>query len=115
MQQGAPVSLAKDLQEAVGLTQRDLAEALGIAHRTFVERMKREQFGEDESDRVLRLKRLFEQAVHTFDGDKTAAIRWLRASNRALGGRVPLALVSTGTGARAVEQVLLRMEHGVYS
>lgn len=115
VKQGVPVSVARRLQKEVGLTQKDLARTLGVAHRTFVGRMKEKKFDEDESDRVLRLKRVFEQAVDTFEGDKRAAVGWLQSSNRALGGQVPLELLSTSTGARAVEQVLGRIEHGIYS
>jgi len=36
-------------------------------------------------------------------------------ANRALGGRVPLHLLDSDAGAQAVERVLGRIEHGVYS
>jgi putative toxin-antitoxin system antitoxin component (TIGR02293 family) len=43
------------------------------------------------------------------------AERWLRSSNRALGGRTPMETLQTESGARLVENVLGRIAHGVYS
>ena len=45
-------------------------------------------------------------------GDEDAATRWLKRPNRALGGRVPLELIDTEPGARAVENVLGRIAYG---
>lgn len=46
-------------------------------------------------------------------GDAVKARRWLRKPNRALQGRVPLDLPRSEAGARIVEQVLGRIEHGL--
>ena len=43
------------------------------------------------------------------------AVRWLTASNRALGGEIPITLLDTSAGAHEVETVLDRIEFGVYS
>jgi putative toxin-antitoxin system antitoxin component (TIGR02293 family) len=45
-------------------------------------------------------------------GDDRAAIRWLKRSNRALGGQIPLGVIDTEPGARAVENVLGRIAYG---
>jgi len=45
-------------------------------------------------------------------GDGETATRWLKRSNRALGGRSPLELVDTELGARSVEDVLGRIAYG---
>jgi putative toxin-antitoxin system antitoxin component (TIGR02293 family) len=52
--------------------------------------------------------------VRLFESPEVAA-RWLRRPNRALGGERPLDLLTSDAGARVVEQVLGRIEHGVYS
>jgi uncharacterized protein (DUF2384 family) len=40
---------------------------------------------------------------------------WLRSPNRALGGESPLALSKTEVGAREVENLIGRLEHGVFT
>jgi len=48
-------------------------------------------------------------------GTAEKAARWLKKPNRALGGAVPLAQLDTDIGARQVEEILGRIEHGLYS
>ena len=47
--------------------------------------------------------------------DREKAGRWMREPNRALGGTRPLDLLRSSAGARAVETVLGRIEHGTFS
>ena len=41
--------------------------------------------------------------------------RWLQKPNRALGGAIPIDLLSSDLGADQVETILGRIEYGVYS
>jgi putative toxin-antitoxin system antitoxin component (TIGR02293 family) len=68
----------------------------------------------DESDRLTRVARLIARAEEAL-GDPATAIHWLRRENRALGGVRPLQALDSDAGALAVERVLGRIEHGVYS
>ena len=53
--------------------------------------------------------------THQVFGLPSLADGWLHRPNPALGGRSPVALLSTSEGVEAVETVLTRIEHGVYS
>lgn len=70
---------------------------------------------ENESDRLLRAAALFEKSVELFDGDRSEAMRWLQSPQRALGGVEPLHFARTEGGAREVEELIGRLEHGVFS
>ena len=48
-------------------------------------------------------------------GGQAQAVRWLRSPNQALGGRIPLELLDTDLGRRQIEEILGRIEQGVYS
>jgi putative toxin-antitoxin system antitoxin component (TIGR02293 family) len=88
---------------------------LVLPRRTFSHRKERsERLTPEESDRLLRLLRAIAKAEDAF-GNKEKARRWLRKSNRALGGESPFEMLRTASGARLVEQVLGRIAHGVYS
>ena len=88
---------------------------LVLPRRTFSHRKERsERLTPEESDRLLRLLRAIAKAEDAF-GNKEKARRWLRKSNRALGGESPFEVLRTASGARLVEQVLGRIAHGVYS
>jgi putative toxin-antitoxin system antitoxin component (TIGR02293 family) len=67
-----------------------------------------------DSDQPLRLARILAQTVDVL-GSKEKASGWLQAPNQALGGQTPLSLLGTDPGAQQVEEVLGRIEHGVFS
>jgi putative toxin-antitoxin system antitoxin component (TIGR02293 family) len=64
---------------------------------------------------VLRFARLFRLALELYDGDADAARAWLQKPARALDGVRPLDHAETEEGAREVERLLGRLEHGVYT
>jgi putative toxin-antitoxin system antitoxin component (TIGR02293 family) len=47
--------------------------------------------------------------------DREQAREWLRSPQVGLDNRVPFVLMETEAGAREVEDLLLRIEHGVLS
>ncbi|MUL38989.1 antitoxin Xre/MbcA/ParS toxin-binding domain-containing protein [Gloeocapsopsis dulcis] len=58
--------------------------------------------------------RITARAEEVFE-DEQVAKNWLKRPNQALGGETPLGLLDTETGAEQVNQVLTRIEYGVYS
>ncbi len=67
----------------------------------------------EETDKAVRLARIAVQADRAF-GNPDKASRWLRRDNRALGGKAPIDLLATETGARIVEELLGQIEHGMF-
>jgi putative toxin-antitoxin system antitoxin component (TIGR02293 family) len=63
----------------------------------------------------LRTSRIFARAVEFFEGDRDAASAWMLSPLPGLGGASPRDAVKTNLGARDVENLIGRMEHGVYS
>jgi putative toxin-antitoxin system antitoxin component (TIGR02293 family) len=63
------------------------------------------------TDRSVRQLRVEARATEVFEHAELART-WLREPNPALGNRVPAELLATEKGARAVETVLRRIEHG---
>ncbi|MBI3118208.1 MAG: DUF2384 domain-containing protein, partial [Candidatus Hydrogenedentes bacterium] len=67
-----------------------------------------------ESDRLYRVAHVTAQVAETL-GSLEKASTWLRHENRALGGKTPFSLLDTEIGARLIENVLQRINHGIYS
>jgi putative toxin-antitoxin system antitoxin component (TIGR02293 family) len=101
------------LQRNTALPTRTLAELAGIPLRTLARRKTDGRFDPEESDRLLRIARVVGAALDLFEGDVDEARRWLGAEQVALGGHAPLALLKTDVGAREVEQLVGRLEHGI--
>ena len=103
------------LESRSGLPGAALAGLVGIPERTLARRRSKGKFTPEESERLLRLGTVFEQAVELFEGDNAAALRWLTAPRKALEGKTPLAYARTEIGAREVENLIGRLEHGVFA
>ena len=112
---GLPAASALAFKETLGLTNVELAALLGTSARTLARwDPARSRLDPVSGDRLVRSARLFAIAADVLE-DSEAAARWMKAPQRALGGAVPLHLAQTDVGARAVEALLGRMEHGVYT
>jgi putative toxin-antitoxin system antitoxin component (TIGR02293 family) len=66
----------------------------------------------DESERVLRLIRLYQRAAEVLGG-RDEARAWMQEPNFALGDDTPLHFADTEPGARRLEQLLGQIEHGI--
>ena len=108
---GFPPAVVEELMRASGLTLKELADALDLSPRSLQRRRRSGRLARFESDRLYRFARIVALA-HQSLGDKTAAARWLRRSNRALGNIAPISAMDTELGARQVEQVLGRIAYG---
>jgi putative toxin-antitoxin system antitoxin component (TIGR02293 family) len=110
----AVLALARAIEDD-GVKQEALSAALGLpTTRTLRRRKNPNRLDPGESDRLVRTARIVAWAIEVF-GSREKAGAWLDRPNRALGGEKPLSLLDTEIGAEQIENVLGRMEHGVYS
>ena len=114
IKRGLPYRSLESVRERLGLSVPETARVLHMPPRTLARRRQTRKLDADESDRLYRIARVAAQAFAVFGTqDKTAT--WLRRPNRALNGEVPIHLLDTDVGARQVEDILGRIEHGVVS
>jgi putative toxin-antitoxin system antitoxin component (TIGR02293 family) len=111
---GLPYGSLEAAADRLHLERDEISDLLMLPQRTLSRRKKGHRLRPDESDRLFRLARVVAHAVEVL-GSWEKATRWLRRPNRALGSAVPLEFLDTDAGARRVEQLLGRVEHGVYS
>jgi putative toxin-antitoxin system antitoxin component (TIGR02293 family) len=111
VRRGLPVRAFAILREAINVPTERLARLVHIPVRTLA---RRQVFKVDESERIVRIGRLFQRATEVLGGEEEAR-RWLLQPQKALGNLVPLEYADTEPGAREVEDLLGRLEHGVFS
>lgn len=111
---GLPYAALEAIATRFAIPQDLLVLILHLPPRTLARRKKSGRLGADESDRLLRLARVVAKAAEVLGSDERAGA-WLHGPVLALGGVRPLDLLDTDLGAQQVEQVLGRIEHGVYS
>jgi putative toxin-antitoxin system antitoxin component (TIGR02293 family) len=114
IQKGLRFSELKTLQDTLDLPFEKLAAKLCISRSTLQRRKVAGRLTPDESDKVLRFARLLEHATAVF-GDVEKARAWLKHPQYGLGGAIPLDYAETEIGAREVDDLLGRIDYGVYS
>jgi putative toxin-antitoxin system antitoxin component (TIGR02293 family) len=114
VQAGLPFAEMEALRAGLDLPLDKLAPKLGLSKATLYRRKLEGRLTPAESDRVMRFARLLGRAVEVLEGE-AAARHWLTRPQYGLGGAVPLDYAETEAGAREVENVLGRIEYGVYS
>ncbi len=115
IERGFSFDTLEKVRRETGLPLERLAISIGVSPRTLSRRKKEQRLTAAESDRLVSVSRLLTQAVELFEGDKERAFRWFVQANRGLGGLTPLEMAATETGTREVENLIGRLEHGVFS
>lgn len=115
IERGFSFDALERLRRETGLPLERLATAIGISPRTLTRRKKENKLTASESDRLVSISRLLALSIELFEGDTIKAVRWLTTASRALGSVPPLEMAATETGSREVENLIGRLEHGVFS
>ena len=115
IERGLPFTAMESLADCSGLPLAAIASVVGIPERTFARRKVTGRFTLDESERLLRIANVFEKATQLFEGNVAGAVTWLTNPKKAFGHETPLAYSRTEVGAHEVENLIGRLEHGVFS
>ncbi len=114
VRKGLSISVFKSVAANLEMSDRELARALNIPSRTFDRRLSQGVFSPDESDRLARVANIFNEAREVFRSPEKAR-GWMSTPLAVFGGETPLQRADTSLGATQVEDVLGRIDHGVYS
>jgi putative toxin-antitoxin system antitoxin component (TIGR02293 family) len=115
VKEGLPYAAMLRFQKNTGISLSTTASLIQIPPRTLLRRKAAGRLRPDESERLLRIAGVFENAAELFDGDTEKARRWLSIPARSLEGQTPLEFAQTEIGAREVENLIGRLEHGVFT
>lgn len=113
LKKGLPFDELVVLRAILEIPMEKLAAMLGISKATLHRRKAAGKLDVAESDRVVRYARLMGLATQVLESPENAR-SWLSTPKVGLGGAIPLAYAETEFGAREVEDLLGRMEYGVY-
>lgn len=113
---GLPVASFDAVASYTHLTRETLAKVCAVPLRTVQRRATSaaRRFERDESDRLVRVARLYAFAEDVL-GSRAAAETWMRTPNRALDGARPVDDLETEIAAREVEDLLGRIRHGIFA
>jgi putative toxin-antitoxin system antitoxin component (TIGR02293 family) len=110
---GLSYQALESVRQALDVSTREFADLIWIPTRTLARRKEAKRLQPDESDRLVRLARIVGLTLRLFEGDLAQARRWLLTSNTALADQAPVQMATTEIGAREVEHLIGRLEHGI--
>ncbi len=113
LKKGLPANAFDKLRERLNVSDNRLSEIVQIPKRTLSRRRTGGRLKTDESERVLRIARLYDKALDVFENE-SAVENWLKKPARGLGYKVPLEYADTEIGTQEIINLLGRIEHGVF-
>lgn len=90
-----------------------ITKAICISPSTLARRAKAGRFNAVESDRLVALVAVFEEALSLFENDVAAATEWMSSPVRGLGSKRPMEMLRTRVETKAVFDLIGQLEKGV--
>lgn len=112
VREGLAIEIAKALDHEGAINFDAMVEHNVIPRKTWESALKSgaKVLTPTNSERVLRVARITACARQTFGAEKANV--WMTRPTTPLGGQAPMSLLATESGARAVELLLGRIDHG---
>ena len=112
IRRGFPASALLRLKNGTGFTFDEIAALLDVSAKTVERAISRGSgLGHGVSDRLYRIASVLTLAEQVLESREQARA-WLNETQHGLGGRTPVDLLATEAGAREIENLLGRIEHG---
>lgn len=112
--QGLVGKEAGQIASLLAISDKEMARLLNQSVATFHRQAKAGRLDAATSERLLLLSQLGTYGASVFQ-DQAKFTRWLRRPLRLLGERSPLDLLDSLTGIQLVDDILGRIEYGVFS
>ena len=113
--EGLPKSSVDKLAGHLGISRKSMAEdVLDLSVKTLERKAAADKLDRRTSSHVLEIAKVMQHAYEVFE-DEEKVKRWVNKENRALNGMKPVQLFATLTGINMVNDILGRIEEGVYS
>jgi putative toxin-antitoxin system antitoxin component (TIGR02293 family) len=112
---GVTKNAIHNLASSIGISRKDIAEDIfNISVKTLERKGMKAKLDKKTSSHAVEIAKLLQHAYDVFR-DKDKLKRWLNTENRALNNLKPVELFDTLSGLVLVNDVLVRIEEGVYS
>lgn len=114
-QSGIPKASIDELATHLGISRKSMAEdILSVSVKTLERKAKTAKMDKKSSSHALEIAKIMQHAYEVFEDEQKVKL-WVNHSNKALDGKKPVQLLDTLTGLNMVNDILTRIEEGVYS
>ncbi|WP_240635657.1 antitoxin Xre/MbcA/ParS toxin-binding domain-containing protein [Pseudomonas laurylsulfativorans] len=111
--QGLPFEILERIASVLQMQRGDISKAICVSPSTMARRAKAARFNSLESDRLVALIAVFENALTLFEDDVAAATEWMSTPVRGLGSKRPLDMIRTRVETKAVIDLIGRLDRTV--
>ncbi len=105
---------ALKLAEMLNLTITELCSVLHISERTLQRYHEDDKLSVESSEKIIMLANLAKHGEEVFESLRNFN-KWLKSKPEILNGETPLSYLDTAFGFQHIDNILGRIEHGVYS
>lgn len=113
--QGIPTQRVDHLVNLLNISLKEIAGILHLADGTLRRFRQEGRLNHQSSERLILLENLTANGLDVFDNRTDVFANWLRYPLRELKQQEPISLLDTISGFEMVDDVLTRIEYGVYS
>ncbi|WP_223616279.1 antitoxin Xre-like helix-turn-helix domain-containing protein [Pseudomonas sp. BF-B-30] len=113
VREGLPFEYLERIASLLQVQRGVVSKAICMSPTTMARRAKAGRFDTVESDRLVALVVLFDEALSLFENDKTAATEWMSSPVRGLGSKRPIDMLRTRVETKAVLDLIGQLERGV--
>ncbi len=110
---GIKTKYIKQIKNYTSLSDKELSHILPISQRQLVRYSEDHILNKEISSHLIQILELFQKGFKIFGEDKFNL--WIRTINKVLNQNKPIEIMDTSIGIEMIEDVLGRIEHGVYS
>ncbi len=110
IERGIPKESLLKLIENIEFSIKDIATILHVSERTL---KRNELLDTPIADQIMQLAILFTRGFEVFES-KEAFLEWINLENQALGDKKPKEFLGTSVGRQMIEDILGRIEYGVF-
>lgn len=111
---GVPVATMARFVAASGMQLKDVYEVVIPARTLKHRKARKEPLTSDESDKLVRLIRVYDQALRVL-GEREKALYWLSEPKKRFEDRTPIQMLRTDLGGRMVEEMLGQIYYGMFA
>jgi putative toxin-antitoxin system antitoxin component (TIGR02293 family) len=109
-----PFRSVEHLAKRLEVDTSTLLDLIGIPERTRARRRHEGLLKADEADRLLRVARVFGEAIRVF-GSEGKAAAWLKTPSPFFADSAPLRYLDSDAGANAVSEEIVRIDFGDFA
>jgi putative toxin-antitoxin system antitoxin component (TIGR02293 family) len=114
VRRGIPKLSIDFLAQVMNIPMTKMATLLNLSYKTLTRKNKVDLLDPSVSSHAFEIADTIAKGLGVFE-DEERLNRWLNKENRALHGARPYDLLDTSTGIKLVNQILGRIEEGIYS